>query len=293
MRRKEENNMKRQKTVSILVLLIALLALVATVAGLIPGTGSETTFQSIHGQTVAIEGRGLYRYESVSVAAQAHAQDLVTLVLGIPLLLVSLLLTWRGKWRGRLLLTGTVGYFLYTYASYAFLAMYNPLFLCYVALMSLSFFAFVLCMMSYDIGSMRGRFREKLPVRLIGGALLFIAAMLFLLWMARILPPLLAGGVPTVLEHYSTLVIQSMDLGFVVPVSVVGAVLLIKRRPFGYLLAPVLIVKAGTLATAVALMGVMDGAGAAQVLVFGLMDLLSLFCLGLVLYHTKETEVAK
>lgn len=95
-------------------------------------------------------GSGIYKNDSLSAAAQAIAQDGVTLVVGIPLLLVSLLLSLRGTIRGRLLLAGALGYFTYTYASYCFLAMYNDLFLVYVLLFSGSLFAFILVFRSVE-----------------------------------------------------------------------------------------------------------------------------------------------
>jgi hypothetical protein len=252
--------MKYKKEITILVITIAALSLFAAVCGLIPGSGRAFDFTSIHGQTVSIFGRGLYRFDSVSSAAQTRAQDLVTLFLGIPLLAVSLLMSRRGLTKGRLLLTGTLGYFLYTYASYAFLMMYNPLFLVYVALMSLSFFGFVLGFMSFDVRRLSECFDKKLPVKFIGGILIFIAVMIGLMWLGRIVPPLAAGGEPQGLEHYATLVIQALDLGFVVPSALIAGILLIRRRAFGYLLAPVIIIKGVTLVTAVIAMAVMMAA---------------------------------
>ena len=76
-----------------------------------------------------IYGHGVYRYDPLSMAAQGISQDAVTLVLGIPLLLVSLHLYRQRRLRGQLLLTGTLAYFLYTYTSLAFGAAFNPLFL--------------------------------------------------------------------------------------------------------------------------------------------------------------------
>lgn len=39
-------------------------------------------FTSLHGEKVTIFGKGIYQHESVSVASQAIAQDIVTIVLG-------------------------------------------------------------------------------------------------------------------------------------------------------------------------------------------------------------------
>src|SRR5687767_5503167 len=125
-----------------LILLIGLLALVAAGAGLWwPADGAPVSFTSHRGEVVTLRGQGLYRYDTISMAAQEQAADLITLVLALPLLLVSTSLAFRGSLRGRLLLAGTLGYFLYTYASMAFLASYNELFLVYVALFALSLLA--------------------------------------------------------------------------------------------------------------------------------------------------------
>ena len=90
--------------------------------------------------------------------AQMQANDLVTLALGLPLLVISFWLTLRGSLRGRLLLTGTLGFILYTYITMCFGAAYNQLFLVYVAIFSLSLFAFILSMMSFDLETLPAHF---------------------------------------------------------------------------------------------------------------------------------------
>ena len=108
-----------------------------------------------------IHGHGLYFYDTVSTTAQMQGNDLITLVVGLPLLAVSAWLAFRGvagaALRG-LLLTGTLGFFLYTYMSMSMLTAYNALFLVYVALFGLSLYAFILSMMSFDLASLPGTF---------------------------------------------------------------------------------------------------------------------------------------
>ncbi len=249
--------MKTSKALTVLVALIAVLAFVAAGTGVLwQGSGSPFPFTTLRGETVMIQGRGLYRYDTVSGAAQLIAGDVVTLCLGIPLLLVSLWLYRRGSLRGALLLAGTLGYFLYTYASIALMASFNPLFLVYVALFSLGLFAFVLSLMSIDIAALPSRFSARLPRRAIAATLFFIGAFLFLAWGGRIMPALLSSAPPFGLESYSTLVIQVLDLGLVMPLATVAGVLLLKRRPFGYLLTAVALLKGLTMATAVSAMGI-------------------------------------
>ena len=59
-------------------------------------------------------GQGRYRYDTISAATQEIGQDRVTLIIGIALLITGMVLSRTGSIRGRLLLTGGLGYFLYT-----------------------------------------------------------------------------------------------------------------------------------------------------------------------------------
>ncbi|MBT2697383.1 hypothetical protein J7E79_08155 [Bacillus sp. ISL-40] len=247
--------MKNQKSISMLVFVITLLSIIATSYAIFPNQGAgEYEYKSIFGETVSIYGKGLYKHDSVSMAAQAIAQDYVTLFFGVPLLVFSLYLSRKGLLKGHLLLTGTLGYFLYTYASYSFLSMYNSMFLVYVILMAASFFAFTLAMMSFEIAKLPLSFKEKLPVKIIGGFLLFASFVFGMMWLGKIVKPLMNHTPTEGIEHYTTLVIQALDLGFVVPVGIISGILLIKRKPFGYLLASVIIIKDITLLTALSAM---------------------------------------
>lgn len=286
--------MQFRKTTSLLVLGIVVLSLTASAYGVFSNQGSgKYKFHSLHGETVAIYGEGLYQYDSVSVAAQGIAQDAVTMILGVPLLIISLYLSRKGLLKGKLLLAGTLGYFLYTYASYSFLLMYNPLFLIYVMIMSASFFAFTMAIMSFDLENLGSYFSPELPVKFIGSFLIFMAAVVGLMWTGMIIPPLINDTVPLELEHYTTLVIQALDLGFVVPTAILSGVLLIRRKPFGYLLASVIIIKEITLLTAItAMVTRMTLAGVkvslVEMTIFPLFNLVAIYSLVLIIKNIKE-----
>jgi hypothetical protein len=128
--------MRKSNVIVWLSALICLLGLVAAGGDLFwPDGGNPFVFTTLRGESVQIYGRGLYRYETLFTGAMYRGQDAVTLVLGLPLLVLSTLFYRRGSLRGRLLLTGMLAYFLYVYVSMAFNAAYNSLFLVYVALM--------------------------------------------------------------------------------------------------------------------------------------------------------------
>ena len=213
--------MKYKKLISLLTIIIIILSLFASMYGIFSKSGQGNfEFKSLHGRTILIYGMGLYKNESVSMATQARAQDIVTLCIGIPILLVTLYLARKGSLKWRLLLTGMIGYFLYTYFTYTFYSMYNPLYLIYIAIMSASFFAFVLTMIGFNLKDMKSSFNPKLPVKFIGGVLIFISIAVALMWIKKIVTPLMSGSVPVELEHYTTLVIQAIDLGFVLPAGI-------------------------------------------------------------------------
>lgn len=245
------------KTQKALALGIAVLSLFACLAGLAPGTprpDSPAAFTSIRGERVELQGTGLYRLDSVSFAAQAKAQDLVTLLLGIPLLGISLVLAVRGSLRAGVLQAGTFGYFAYTYATYAFGLQYNPLFLVYIALFGSSVFGLILSLAGLDAVRIREGFRGPRVRKAAVGFDFLAGTLIFLMWMARLLPNILAGADTTFIEHYTTLPIQVMDLGFVVPLALVSGVNLARDRPLGYLLTGLFLMKGVTLGLAVGAM---------------------------------------
>lgn len=262
--------MKNQTILTIIIPLIFILAFFAAGMGLLDQTpGQPYSFTSHRGETVMINAHGLYYYDTVSSAAQQQGNDVVTLFVALPLLFVATALAFRGSLRGRLLLTGTIGFFLYTYLSMCMLTAFNALFLVYVALFGLSLYAFILCMLSFDLDSLPGHFSDKLPRGWIATLLFVIGAFLSLTWLGRIIPPL-AQNTPPRLDNGITMVIQAMDLALIVPLAFLAGILLLRHNAWGYLLTSVFVLKAIALGLAVsamvvnmALAGVPEGAGIA------------------------------
>jgi hypothetical protein len=246
--------MKYQNTLKWLIPLVFVLTLVATLAGLWPAEGTPYPLTTFRGEQVTLNARGLYYWDTVSSAAQMQANDLVMLVFGLPLLAISFWLSLHNSLRGRLLLAGTLGFILYTYITMCFGAAYNPLFLVYVALFSLSLFALVLVMMSFDVASLPAHFSAQLPRGWIAALLFFAAGFLLLAWFGRIAATYPAGAIPA-LENTTSMFIQAMDLAIVVPLCILSGILLLRRRPWGYLLASVGMLKFLTLGSAVSVMG--------------------------------------
>jgi len=235
-----------------LVFLIVILAGVASLTGIISNDEmglKEVT--SVHGEVIELYGRGIYHNMSADVAVQGIGQDYVTFFLGIPLLIFGLFKALKGSLRWRLFLAGVFGYFFVNYWFYTAMGMYNELFLVYVSLMGLTFFGLSIVLLGVDLNHIKEKFSAKTPFKLAGIFLIVKASMIALLWLQVVVPPLLDGTIiPKEVQHYTTLIVQGFDLGLLLPLCIVTAVLFLKRRPLGFLLTPVYLVFLSLLMTA-------------------------------------------
>jgi hypothetical protein len=244
-------SLKREsRSVYILSGLAGLLAAVAAAAGL------------IHPE--------LYERDSTSMAAQAVGQDLVTLVVAVPLLFLSAALAWRGSVRGRLLWLGALAYFLYTYTVALFGLRFNPLFLVYVAIFSASLYGLILGLRSLDVEELKGNFSPKTPRKTAATCIIFFSAAFALIWLKGIVPPMLTGSYPEkLLSEAPTLVVQILDLGVLIPLGIATGILLFRDRPWGYALVAILLVKFTALALAIMSMMIFMGRAGVSVSLAG------------------------
>lgn len=205
----------------------------------------------------------VYR-DAASVVPQALGQDAVTLFFAVPLLALATTATVLGSARGRLLWLGALGYMVYAYGTYALWARWNPLFLVYVAIFGLSLYAVALGLVRTDAAGLRAALMSTRPARPVARFLVITAVLVSALWLGEEIIALLRSELPATLVQLetSTNVVHVFDLGVVMPAFVITAVLLWRDRPWGYVLAGLLLVKAATIGLAVlAMMWFMARAG--------------------------------
>jgi hypothetical protein len=113
-------------------------------------------------------------------------------------------------------------------------------------------------MTTLDIEGIRRRFQPKTPVKVIGGWMLFFALLLGGLWIVRTLSFFVTGQVPQdiVQTGHPTAVVYATDLSLLIPALVLSAIWLWQRRPWGYVLATILMVKCITYPLALIAMSV-------------------------------------
>lgn len=215
------------RTSYVLTIIIAILATIASAGGLF-----------IH---------GLYRDNALIISAW-HGNDFVTLVIAIPLMVLSLIFAMRGSQKAQLVWIGTLGYTLYNYIFYLYGTAFNRFFLIYVLLFTLSIYALVFAMTKIDVMAVSQEFSVATPVKWISGFMIFFAVLIGVLWIAMSLSFVFTGQVPQPIlqTDHPTGVVFATDLSLLIPALIYGSTLLWKRHPWGFVLSSIVLIKAST-----------------------------------------------
>lgn len=214
----------KSRTPYTLSIIIAFLATIASVGGLFLN--------------------GLYR-DNAFVTTTWFGNDAVTLFLAVPILVGAMVFSAKGSLKAQLVWMGALDYMLYNYAFYLFGAAFNAFFLIYTALLALSIIALIFGLINLDVNGIREKFRERTPVKWIGGYFLFVAFGLSAVYLLQSISFIFTGQLPSIvtISEHPTSVVFALDLTLLVPWLVVGALWLMKRQPWGYVVAGILSVK--------------------------------------------------
>lgn len=190
---------------------------------------------------------GLYR-DGVWVASALRGQDAVALAVVLPLLLVSLVMARRGSMRWRLVWIGTLYKVFYNNLYYLTGADFNRAFLLYPALFVSSAFALGAALMETDVRRVVPATISTARRRLAAGILCAGAGILTVLWVGQSLAYAFNGRLPQLVVDGGggTHLVAAFDLTCIVPLMVLGSRWLLRQRPWGYLIAAVMLVQ-GTL----------------------------------------------
>ncbi len=180
---------------------------------------------------------------------------LVLLVVTLPVLAVSMALVSRGASVAIIGWLGALGSIAYQSVLFLFATPFNAFFFLYVAMLSLSIWSLVALVARMPIARLAEEVGARAPVRLVAGYLLINAVLFLGLWLQATVPAVQSAEPPAFLvgTGMTTGPVQILDLGFTLPLMALGAVLLLRRRPWGYVLAGALLV---TLAIETASIGV-------------------------------------
>jgi uncharacterized protein (TIGR03382 family) len=186
---------------------------------------------------------GIFRDPAMNVG-NARGTAVVILAVALPALVSSMALAARGSLRAQMVWLGALCYLLYNSVIFAFAVAFNPLFPLYVASLSLAVWSLVAVLTRVDVAGLPGQFAPHLPVRAIGAYLVATAVAFAVVWLRDIVPALVTNTAPAGLRgtRLPTNPVEVMDLGFTLPLAALAGVWLWRRRPWGYLLAGMLLV---------------------------------------------------
>ncbi len=177
-------------------------------------------------------------------AGNARGTDVVMLLVALPVLIVSMILARSGSLRAQLTWAGVLTYIAYNAVIFAFATAFNPLFLLYVATLSLAVWSLGALLIQTDAEAIRAHFADKTPVRFFAGYLAVISLLFLMTWLKQIIPAMFDPAAPTFLAGTIMLTspVHVLDLGFLLPLGFLGAVWLKQKRSWGYLLTGLLTV---------------------------------------------------
>jgi hypothetical protein len=214
----------------------ALCAAVATLGGIAAGLGVFArgdgiyeTVTSARGELYEVATTGVYAGNARQLVAEGVGWDVFTLIVAVPILLIAAVLLARGSFRGTLIAGGMLGYFVYMHLEYAVTWAFGPMFGLFIATYGLSIVGLIgIATLVADAG-VEGRFSDAFPRRSWAALSVGMAILLTILWVGRIAEGL-AAEIP-ILHGETTMTVQALDLGLVVPVSLVLGVVVLRRIP--------------------------------------------------------------
>jgi hypothetical protein len=167
----------------------------------------------------------------------ARGTALVMMAVGVPALVVSMVLAARGSWRSHVVWLGIVSYLTYNAVLLLFGTALNPLFLLYVATLSLGLFALGSLVHATEPDGISHRL-DDLPVRGLAIYVWTIVGLNALTWLRGIVPTITADDPTAVLDGLGLTTNPSwvQDLAFWLPMAAVAAWWLWQRKPWGYTL---------------------------------------------------------
>jgi hypothetical protein len=205
---------------------VALLAATAAAIGVFArGDGSYVTVTSIRGVTYAMATDGVYAFNAQRVVSEGVGWDAFTLLVAAPAMLITARSVAGGSFRGRLLALGLFGYLFYQYLEYAMTWAFGPLFPLFIVIFGSSLVGLIWLGASIARDHRPERFADGFPGRAFAVVTVLMAGLLVLMWSARIAAGLRGDLEAAGLQGETTLVVQALDLGLVVPISLVVAAL--------------------------------------------------------------------
>lgn len=176
--------------------------------------------------------------------------DVVTLVIGVPMLLASAWYAWRGHLLGRVFLPGALFFAVYNYIPYIYAVPIQTEVLLYMALAVLSAYTVAAALITIDAQAVKAELQGHLPERFVGGVLFVLGILYLFLVVGQMLNPDVAITKPEI----GVLVADFAMM----PAWIIGGGMLWRRTAWGYVFGVGLLFQAVMLFLAVFLVMILQ-----------------------------------
>ncbi|MDF2614123.1 MAG: hypothetical protein K0S71_1909 [Clostridia bacterium] len=217
---------QRGKITAYMTLALSIMALFASIAGVFE--------KSIYGE--ALNAGTITEFLLVG----SVAQDITFIPLALLLMLLSVMFLKRAGYKTLVTILGLVGNFFYGYGLYVMQGQYTSIYLIYLAVFSLSLYSMIFGLLSFTPEFVLKTSLPRLLRKAISIFLFSMVVILGLIWIIRIMPGIIRH-VPT--DTYAVFV---LDLGIVFPAVAITAVMLMRNKSFGNILAGIALFKTFT-----------------------------------------------
>ncbi|HVN94714.1 MAG TPA: hypothetical protein VMT38_13520 [Terracidiphilus sp.] len=184
-----------------------------------------------------------YARETLYSRSGAIASDIVDLFVVVPVLLTSGIMAFRGSAPARLIWLGTQGYLFYNFVIYAFGVHFNAMVFVYCATLGLCFYATIFSIPLISLEQVAQAYAPHAPRKTIASTFLVLVLPTVIFDLREDVGALMDGIVPQsiVAANQPVNYVHILDLAFLLPSLSIAAVLLLRRKPAGYALAPALL----------------------------------------------------
>ena len=192
---------------------------------------------------VGIFSTNFYARETANWQAQAIGQDWADLLIAVPWLVSAGAFAARGSRRASLVLAAGLLYIFYEFVIYGFALHFNVLFLPYCAVLGACFFSLSALGLHYARERVDHWYSPETPVRVPGVVLLGVGVSFAFAWLSEVVTALVSGTIPASIADAGTVTnpVFLIDLSVVLPAHLIAGVSILRRRPMGLWLAPILL----------------------------------------------------
>lgn len=194
--------------------------------------------------------KGLYR-DPLDVAAQAKGQDLVTLVIVVPVFIIATALLNKNKTGFIIIWLGCLLYNIYSYMLYCVMAHYNDFFLLYVAIFGFSLYLFIFALIRIEPFQNPPSLSSRAAAKIVAIYHMVVGILFVVLWLSQIITGLFTGSIPKSVALSGTPIVYAMDLGWLLPALILAGILTLRKHALGALLLGIVMVKVFTLGLAI------------------------------------------